>query len=256
MRVTATIRPDRSREQELLRRYSDTRDPEVQEELVRRFMPLARSLARRYQGGSESLDDLIQVANLGLVKALAGFDPRRGGSFPAYAAPTILGELRKHFRDHVFEIRLPRGLQERTLQVSRASTRLGRELGRSPSVAEVAERTGLDEEQVIEVWQAEQARQTLSLDVPRAVDDEESRTMLDTIPSREPGYDAIESQLAANTAPLEERERRVLRLRFEEDMTQSEIGRRMGVSQMQISRIMRGGLHKLLGAVQGELEAA
>ena len=254
--LAGSVGRDKARERELLRRYSDTRDPELQEELVRRFLPLARSLARRYQGGSEPLDDLIQVANLGLVKALQGFDPRRGGSFPAYAAPTILGELRRHFRDHVFDIRLPRGLQERTLQVGRATTRLGRELGRSPTEAEVAERAALDEEQVIEVRQAERARQTLSLDVPRTIDDEESRTMLDTIPSREPGYDAVESQLAAETARLEERERRVLRLRFEKGLTQSEIGRDLGVSQMQISRIMRGGLRKLLGAVRGELEAA
>ena len=129
-----------TREDELLRRYVATRDPALKEELVKRFLPLARSLALRYRGASEQLEDLIQVASLGLVKALDGFDPERGRSFIAYAAPTILGELRRHFRDRVWEVRLPRGLQERTMAVQEAARKLGDEQGSSPTPSQIAQR--------------------------------------------------------------------------------------------------------------------
>ena len=130
-------------ENELLRRYAETRDPRLKEELVKRFLPLARSLALRYRGASEQLEDLIQVASLGLVKALDGFDLERGRSFIAYAAPTILGELRRHFRDRVWELRLPRGLQERTMAVQEAAQKLAEEHGHTPTVGQIAERLEL-----------------------------------------------------------------------------------------------------------------
>ena len=239
-----------SDETELLRRYSETADPALKEELVHRFLPLARSLALRYRGASEQLEDLIQVASLGLVKALDGFDLERGRSFMAYAAPTILGELRRHFRDRVWEVRLPRGLQERTMAVSEAAGALSDELGASPTVSQIAERLGWDEDDVSEALQAEEARRTLSLDVPRSR--QESAPMVETVGQTEPGYDAVEAQLAAEGAPLEERERRVLQLRFERDLNQYEIGNLLGISQMQVSRIMRRALRKLLGAVQSD----
>lgn len=239
-------------ENDLLRRYAETRDPRLKEELVRRFLPLARSLALRYRGASEQLDDLIQVASLGLVKALDGFDMERGHSFIAYAAPTILGELRRHFRDRVWELRLPRGLQERTMAVSDAAQKLAEELGHSPTVAQIAERLDLTEEEVSEALQADEARRTLSLDVPKSRDDADSVPMVETVGSTESGFDRVEAQMAAEDAPLTERERVVLRLRFENDLNQYEIGRRLGVSQMQVSRIMRKALRKLLEAVQAE----
>ena len=155
-------------ETELLRRYAETGDPALKEELVHRFLPLARSLALRYRGASEQLEDLIQVASLGLVKALDGFDLERGRSFIAYAAPTILGELRRHFRDRVWEVRLPRGLQERTMAVSEAAGALSDELGATPTVSQIAERLGWDDDEVSEALQADEARRTLSLDVPRS----------------------------------------------------------------------------------------
>jgi RNA polymerase sigma-B factor len=241
-----------SSETELLRRYAETRDPALKEELVHRFLPLARSLALRYRGSSEDIEDLIQVASLGLVKALDGFDLERGRSFVAYAAPTILGELRRHFRDRVWEVRLPRGLQERTMAVSEAAGELSDELGASPTVAQIAERLQWDEDDVSEALQADEARRTLSLEVPRSKEDMGSATILETLGETEPGYDAVEAQLAAEDAPLDERERHVLRLRFEGNLNQYEIGRRLGVSQMQISRIMRRALRKLLAAVQAE----
>jgi RNA polymerase sigma-B factor len=235
----------------LLRRFAQTRDPRLKAELTDRFLPLARSLALRYRGASEQLDDLIQVASLGLIKALDGFDERRGTSFIAYAAPTILGELRRHFRDRVWEVRLPRGLQERSMAVSEAAQELADQHGRTPTVAQIATRLELPEEEVSEALQADEARRTLSLDQPRVRADEDASPLVETVGGSEPGYDAVEAQMAAADAPLDERERTVLRLRFDEDLNQYEIGRRVGVSQMQVSRIMRRALRKLLEAVQG-----
>ena len=239
-------------EDALLRRYATTRDPQLKEELVRRFLPLARSLALRYRATPEPLDDLIQVASLGLVKALDGFDPERGGDFKAYAAPTILGELRRHFRDRVYELRLPRHLQERTMAVRAAAAALCEELGRTPTVSQIAERLELSDEEILETLQADSARHTLSLDASRSREDEESEPMIETVGGQEAGYERVEVQLAAQGARLTERERAVLRLRFEDDLKQREIGRRLGVSQMQVSRIMRNALRKILEAVQGD----
>ena len=241
----------RAAEADLLRSYAETRDPALREELVRRLLPLARSLALRYRASSEPLDDLMQVASLGLIKALDGFDPKRGKVFAAYAAPTILGELRRHFRDRVWQLRLPRRLQERTMAVQGAVRKLSDELGRSPTVGEIAQCLKLSEEEVWEALQAEEARRTLSLDVPRDRDDAESVPLVETVGTHESGYEVAESRLAAEGAALDDRERRVLWLRFEEGLTQLEIGSLLGVSQMQVSRIMRAALRKLLDAVQG-----
>jgi len=214
-------------------------------------MPLARSLAGRYRRQTESFDDLVQVANLGLVKAIDGFDPGRGRPFTAYAVPTILGELRRHFRDHVWNVRLPRGLQELTMKVDEATARLTEELGRSPTPAELAERLDVSPEEVLEAIEAGYARRTLSLDAPR-LDDEQSAPAVEMIGHRDSGYDRVEAALASRAAGLDEREWQVLRMRFVEELTQREIGNRLGVSQMQISRISRRALWKLLGAVRGE----
>ena len=224
----------------------------LKEELVKRFLPLARSLALRYRGASEQLEDLIQVASLGLVKALDGFDPERGRSFIAYAAPTILGELRRHFRDRVWELRLPRGLQERTMAVQEAAQKLGEELGPHPDRrpdrrATRALRGG--------GRRGPAGRGGTPHPVARRAPQPRRRGV--GADGRdggrpEPGYDRVEAQLAAEGAPLDERERTVLRLRFEEDLNQYEIGDRLGVSQMQVSRIMRRALRKLLEAVQAE----
>jgi RNA polymerase sigma-B factor len=240
-----------AREEELLSRYAKTRDPALKEELVHRFLPLARSLAFRYRGASEQLEDLIQVASLGLVKALDGFDPERGRSFIAYAAPTILGELRRHFRDRVWEVRLPRGLQERTMAVAEAAQKLSEQFGQTPTTDQIAERLDLSAEAVAEALQADEARRTLSLDVPRNRADAESAPMVETVGRPERGYDRVEAQLAAEGAPLTERERRVLRLRFEEDLNQYEIGRRLGVSQMHVSRLIRQSVAKLREVAAG-----
>jgi RNA polymerase sigma-B factor len=242
----------RAREELLLRRYAETGDSALRDELVDRFMPLARSLAMRYRGGSEPLDDLVQVANLGLVKAIDGFDPARGKPFTAYAVPTILGELRRHFRDHVWPVHLPRSLQERTLEVEDAITELTEAQGRFPTVGQIAERLDVEQEEVLDAMRADEARRTLSLDAPRRRHEEDPTATVETVGCEESGYDTVEASLSARAAGLDEREWRVLRLRFVEDLNQYEIGERIGVSQMQVSRIVRGAMRKLLGAVQGE----
>ena len=245
--------PLRARSEEaLLRLYAVERSTDVREELVRRFMPLARSLAMRYRRQTESVDDLIQVAGLGLVKAVDRFDPSHERGFAAFAVPTILGEIRRHFRDHVWNVRLPRGLQETTMKVDDATSRLTEELGRFPNPNEISRRLSIPVEDVLEALEAGHARRTLSLNAPRSAEDEDAATGLDAIGEADPGYDRVEADLASNAAELTEDEWRVLRMRFDDELSQHEIGRRLGISQMQVSRISRRALWKLLAAVRGE----
>jgi len=241
-------------EESLLRLYAAERSPDVREELVRRFMPLARSLAMRYRRQTESLDDLVQVAGLGLVKAVDRFDPSHGRGFAAYAVPTILGEIRRHFRDHVWNVRLPRGLQEITMKVDDATSQLTEELGRFPTAKEIAQRLEVSVEDVLEALEAGHARRTLSLDAPRRGEEEDASTGLEAIGDADPGYDRVEADLASSAAELSDEEWQVLRMRFDDELTQQEIGLRLGVSQMQVSRISRRALWKLLAAVRGEGE--
>ncbi len=256
-RTTVHRRPSvsdiRSRQEErtLLRRYHEARDPRVRDELVERFLPLARSLAFRYRGGGEAVEDLIQVASLGLLKAIDRFDPERRSDFVAFAAPTILGELRHHFRDRSWSVRIPRSLQERSMRIAEVSKEIGGEELRAATVAEVAARSGLEEHEVIESMQADLARRTTSLDMPTSRDGDESAPMIETIGSVEAGYERAESEFASELAELRPKERQALHLRFHEGLTQREIGTRIGVSQMQVSRLLRSALDKLLVAVRG-----
>ena len=181
LRASTPSRADVNRhEDDLFEAFAATRSPDLREEIVRRYLPLARSLALRYRRRTESLDDLVQVANLGLVKSINGFDPTRGFPFSAYATPTILGELRRHFRDHVWNLRLPRGLQEATMKIERATDRLAEELGRYPTPTEIAERLEITVEDVLEGIEAAHARSTQSLDAP-STDEEGSVTLVETL---------------------------------------------------------------------------
>lgn len=239
-------------EEALLSEYASTPRPDLEQELFVRFMPLAKSLAMRYRNSSERNEDLVQVAGLALLKALRGYDPERGRRFAAYAAPTILGELRRHFRDHSWRLHMPRSLQENTMKVERTALDMSDELGRAPTVSEVAGRSGLDEEDVLDVYQAREAQRSMSLDMPVHRDDFDSVPLIETVASGEGGFDAVEAQLAIEQcADLDDREAAVIQMRFEEGLNQYEIGEKLGVSQMQVSRIMRRGLAKLLEAVQG-----
>lgn len=250
--MPTTLSPaQRRRDERRLAEYLSSPSPRLLSELVERYRPLARSLALRYRGVSEPMEDLMQVAELGLVAAIKGFDPERGKPFTAYAVPTILGEIRHHFRDRVWNMRLPRSLQESTATVDRAVDRLTGELGRDPSVAEISKRTELGEGDVREAMTAAEARYTVSYDAPASAGEEESSAAA-RMGGRDPGYDRVEAEMASETADLDDREITVLRMRFNRGLTQREIGARLGVSQMQVSRISRGGLKKLIAAVQGE----
>jgi RNA polymerase sigma-B factor len=227
-----------------LHRHGDTA---AREALVERFLPLARQLARRYQHGGEQLDDLIQVASLGLLKAIDRFDPDRETAFSSFAVPTILGELKRHFRDKGWSVRVPRDLQELAVRVERVSDELARGLGRAPSVAELAAHIGVTAEQVLEAREAAAAYRAVSLDRPRDDDDEGDAGMADSVGIEDPGYGVAEDAATVERLMrvLSEREREVLRLRFGEDLTQSEIGARVGVSQMHVSRLIRHAVAQL-----------
>jgi RNA polymerase sigma-B factor len=235
---------------QLLTQYSETRDPRLREALVERFLPLARSIAKRYRKAEEPFDDLLQVASLGLLKAVDRFDPARGIAFSSFAVPTIVGELRRHFRDRCWSVRPPRELQERALEVDKYRTELTTRLGRSPSVRELGQALELDDEQVLEALQAQQGMRAASLDAPRGGGEDNDGTVADAHGQVDPELTRAEHRatLSRLFERLDEREQRVLRLRFEEDLTQEQIGKVVGVSQMQVSRIIRGAVAKLSAA--------
>jgi RNA polymerase sigma-B factor len=235
---------------QMLAAYAESRDPRLREALVERFLPLARSIAKRYRKAEEPFDDLLQVASLGLLKAVDRFDPARGIAFSSFAVPTIVGELRRHFRDRCWSVRPPRELQERALEVDKYRTELTTRLGRSPSVRELGQALELDDEQVLEALQAQQGMRAASLDAPRSSGEDNDATLADAHGSLDPELARAEHRatLARLFERLDEREQIVLRLRFEEDLTQEQIGARVGVSQMQVSRIIRGAVAKLSAA--------
>ncbi len=250
--VSARTRSDA----ELLNKYAERPTPELQRQLVERLMPFARSMALRYHSGGEPLDDLVQVAAFGLVKAINGFDPELGRPFAAYATPTILGELRRHFRDNVWNLRLPRGLQELCMRIEAATQTLTKRDGRAPTPGEIADHLETSIEEVLEGLEAATARRTSSVDAPVRNEEGADLAVVDTLGVEERGYDAVEATLAGETAGLDEREVEVLRMRLGRQMTQAEIGEVIGVSQMQISRISRQAVWKLLHAVRGDEGAA
>jgi RNA polymerase sigma-B factor len=250
---------DRAQEERVLfTKFTRDRDPALREALVERYLPLARQLARRYQRPDEPLDDLVQVASLGLVKAIDRFDASREVAFSSYAVPTILGEIKRHFRDRTWSVRVPRDLQELALKVERAVADLTRELHRSPSVAELGERLGQSEEAILEALEAAGAYHATSLETPRSGDTEAGETLADTVGGDEDGYDRAEDRatIARLMRSITPREREVLRLRFEEDLTQAEIGEIIGVSQMQVSRLIRQAVARLRLAARSDPEAA
>ena len=244
-------RHGRRQDELLMRRYQSSHDPVLREQLCERYMPLVRSLAKRYHGGNEALEDLVQVASVGLLKAIDRYEPGKGPSFVAYAAPTILGELRHHFRDHSWSVRIPRSLQENSMKVADAISVLQSAGNAEVTTAMVAEHCSLSEGEVIEAMQADHARRTSSLDRPTSRDEDDSVPLVEAVGDADPGYDAAESGIAAACATLRHKERDALRLRFHEGLTQREIGARIGVSQMQVSRLLRSGLTKLLVEVRG-----
>jgi len=233
-------------ERRLFEAYLERGDLAARERLVQRFLPLARQLARRYGSAGEPLDDLIQVASVGLVKAIDRYELDRGTAFSSFAVPTILGEIKRHFRDAGWTVRVPRAIQERRIKVNRAIPALTGKLGRSPTPGEIAEHIGETSEDVLEALEAAVAYEPVSLDTaPGAEEDDE--TWAQSVGSEDPGYELVEygATLAPAMRALPERERLILHLRFVEDMTQSEIADRIGISQMHVSRLIRKALEAM-----------
>jgi RNA polymerase sigma-B factor len=221
-------------------------DPHAREALARRFMPLAHKLARRYSRGRDTFDDVFQVACLGLLKAIDGFDVERDVAFSSYAVPTIVGELKRYFRDRTWTVRPPRDLLERALRIERASERLSEQLQHAPTVNQLAELLDLSCEEVLEGLEAARAQHGTSLDAPVGQGDE-VRSLGDRFGIADTGFDRADERVLAQqlSRGLSPRDREILRLRFEEDMTQAEIGMVLGVSQMQVSRLIRSALERL-----------
>jgi RNA polymerase sigma-B factor len=228
-------------------------DPTIRTGVIERFMPLARQLARRYEGGCEDLDDLEQVATIGLIKAIDRFDPERGLAFTSFAFPTILGELKRHFRDRSWAVRVPRPLQDRVARIEVLTAELSGELGRSPTVAEIASRSASTNEEVIEALQAAKARHATSFDRPRHDRDETYDVAVE-----EPGFERAENaaDLDRLMRVLGERDRLILHLRFREDRLQSQIAEIAGVSQMHVSRLISRSIERLHNASQQSVSAA
>ena len=239
----------------LFRAWVDSGDRRARAQLIERFLPLARSLARRYERGSEPLEDLVQVASVALVKAIDRYDPARGYAFSSFAVPTIAGELKRHFRDQTWMVRPPRGIQEVTLRVEGALARLTQQLDRSPTTSELADAVGVSDEAILEAMQARSARGALSLHAPQG-EPGDAMSLQDTLGAEDPDIERAETraQLDRLMAEVSPRAREMLRMRFEEDMTQAEIGAAVGISQMQVSRILRQTIAKLREVADEEVQ--
>jgi RNA polymerase sigma-B factor len=231
----------------LFERWRLHRDRRARDELIERFLPLARKLARRYASSSEPYDDLVQVASLGLVKAVERFDPSRGFAFTSFAVPTIVGELKRYFRDTAWALHVDRSAQERSRKIAEAQEEIGAQTGRPPSLSELAQYLEMSEEEVLDGLQIADAYDAISLDAPMASDDDETSTRLEVIGAEDERLGLVDTQatIFAAAKHLASREREILYLRFGEDLTQSQIAARVGVSQMQVSRLLRRSLQRL-----------
>jgi RNA polymerase sigma-B factor len=232
---------------ELFVRWQKHGDQRAREELVDRFLPLARKLARRYAGPREPFEDLMQVASLGLVKAIDRFDTERGTAFSSFAVPTILGELKRYFRDLGWSVHVPRGAQEQALRVEEAQQQLASKTGRPPSIHDIAEFLEMSIDEVVDALETAGAHHSTSLDAPRDDGEDDSGSLGDAIGEHDERFELVDASVTISAAAqeLSPRERRVLALRFVHDMTQTQIAERIGVSQMQVSRILRRALARL-----------
>ena len=211
---------------DLLRRYHQTDDPRALEELAHRSMPLVRSIARKYHGRGEDMDDLIQAGNVGLVKAIERFDPDAGHRFITFAAPNIQGEIRRHFRDHTWAVHVPRSVQELDAKIQKTTRAVEAETGREPTDDDLADELGATVTDIRQARSAGRSYRALSLDAPAG----EDRRTGDTVGASDPGFSQVEA--------LSDRDREVVRMRYDDELLQREIAERIGVSQMQVSRIL------------------
>jgi RNA polymerase sigma-B factor len=245
-------------DKQLLRRYHQDGDLQAREELIERYMSLVRSLARRYAYRGEQLDDLVQIGAIGLIKAIDRFNLERGVELTTYATPNIIGEIKRHFRDKGWSVRVPRGLQELNVQVSKLVEQLTVQLGRSPTIAELAEAAGVEEEDVLEALESGRAYSSVSLSPGGASDEEGELDPLESLGTEDHEYEVSEDRavLAPGFKVLDERERRILHLRFFSGLTQSQIAEEIGISQMHVSRLIRRSLEKIREEIAEESEVA
>ena len=242
----------------LLRRYHEDGDLAAREELIERYMSLVRSLARRYAYRGEQLDDLVQIGAIGLIKAIDRFDLDRGVELTTYATPNIIGEIKRHFRDKGWSVRVPRGLQELNVQVSKLIEQLTVQLGRSPTIPELAKAAGVEEEQVLEALESGRAYSSVSLSTGGGSDEDGDLDPLESLGTIEHEYEVSEDRavLAPGFKVLDERERKILHLRFFSGLTQSQIAAEIGISQMHVSRLIRRSLEKIREEIAEESEVA
>ncbi|HKP19405.1 MAG TPA: SigB/SigF/SigG family RNA polymerase sigma factor [Gaiellaceae bacterium] len=242
--------PDR----DLLRAYHDNGDLAAREQLIERYMSLVRSLARRYSYRGEQLDDLVQIGAIGLIKAIDRFDLSRGVELTTYATPNIIGEIKRHFRDRGWSVRVPRGLQELNVQLSRLVEGLTVQLGRSPTIGELAKAANVEEEEVLEALESGRAYSSLSLSAGGGGGEDDEIDPLETIGTEEHQYEVSEDRavLEPGFRVLDERERRILHLRFFDGLTQSQIAQQIGISQMHVSRLIRRSLEKIRDEIASE----
>jgi RNA polymerase sigma-B factor len=237
----------RANDRDLLRAYHEGGDLAAREQLIERYMSLVRSLARRYSYRGEQLDDLVQIGAIGLIKAIDRFDVNRGVELTTYATPNIIGEIKRHFRDRGWSVRVPRGLQELNVKLSKLVEQLTVQLGRSPTITELAKAANVEEEEVLEALESGRAYSSLSLSVGGGGGDDEDVDPMETIGTEEHQYEVSEDRavLEPGFRVLDERERKILHLRFFEGLTQSQIAQQIGISQMHVSRLIRRSLEKI-----------
>ena len=238
----------------LLRRYHEHGDLAAREQLIEQYMSLVRSLARRYSYRGEQLEDLVQIGAIGLIKAIDRFDLDRGVELTTYATPNIIGEIKRHFRDKGWSVRVPRGLQELNVRLSHLLEELTVQLERSPTIPELAKAANVEEEEVLEALESGRAYSSLSLSTGGGFDDEDDLDPLESIGTEEHEYEVSEDRavLEPGFRVLDERERKILHLRFFEGLTQSQIAQQIGISQMHVSRLIRRSLEKIREEIAAE----
>jgi len=232
---------DRQETARLFRQYAETGDPEIRDRLITMYLNLVKYLAYRFRNRGEPLEDLIQVGTVGLIKAIDRFDPDRAVEFTTYATPTIVGELKRYFRDKGWAIKVPRRLQELNMQVNQAIDFLSQKLHRSPMIPEIAQHLGVSSEEILEALETSEAYNFVSLDRDRSSDSDDSFSLLEYIGRDDKLLAGVEDRtsLAAALAPLSPQEQKILYLRFFRGLTQTEIASELGISQMQVSRLLR-----------------
>ena len=247
--VLADATNHREREAADLRAYADRREPRARERLIRNYLPLANSIARRFDRGQRvPLEDLQQIAAIGLLKALDRYDPAHGAAFSTFAVPTMRGEILRYFRDFTWTVRPPRELQERAIRIEREREQLTNDLGRNPTARELAAQVGCTPEELLDAFEAAHARSSDSFDRPATTQEGDAATLEERLGDEDPGFEAAEASATLDRLlnTLSERDQLVLRLRFRDDLTQTEIAQRLGCSQMHVSRIQRAALAQLV----------